>query len=166
MPDAGRACLACGQIATDTLMGMVDAAAGLTCIIDGKDRYQRSLGTCFAGKGLGRVNLQQALIRAGLAVAEYDEAYVPMKVLPVPNAVASGTAALPGQKTGDARYAIAIRRFGTADGDAAHLQVGWPTPTEHPARPCRYRHRYRFQVLPIMEILPMASGRCRSAWRP
>lgn len=65
----------CGQIATDTLMGMVDAAAGLTCIIDGKDRYQRSLGTCFAGKGLGGVNLQQALIRAGLAVAEYDEAY-------------------------------------------------------------------------------------------
>lgn len=65
----------CGRIATDMLTGMVTAASGVTCIIDGRDRYQRMLGTCFAGQDLTGVNLQQALIRAGLAVAEYDHAY-------------------------------------------------------------------------------------------
>ena len=73
----------CGIIARDMLAGMVEARAGLTCVINGKDRYNRLLGTCYAGVSDGEsgreagegFDLQQALVRAGLAVAEYDDAY-------------------------------------------------------------------------------------------
>ena len=72
----------CGMIARDMLAGMVATRAGLTCVISGKDRYNRLLGTCYAGVGsspggeaVGGFDLQQALVRAGLAVAEYGDTY-------------------------------------------------------------------------------------------
>ncbi len=81
-PESKQQCLsaegvawACGKVARDKLIEMAAGASGLTCIISGRDRYKRLLGTCFAGQGVNGVDLQQALIRIGLAVAEYDEAY-------------------------------------------------------------------------------------------
>ena len=73
----------CGMIARDMLAGMVETRAGLTCVISGKDRYNRLLGTCYGGISGGEAgrndgegfDLQQALVRAGLAVAEYSETY-------------------------------------------------------------------------------------------
>lgn len=65
----------CGAVARDMLSSLAETAREITCVIDGQDRYKRLLGICFAGSVSGGIDVQKALIRAGLAVAEYDDAY-------------------------------------------------------------------------------------------
>lgn len=67
---------ACGLVAKDVLTGLFEASpSGIACRIDGRDRYRRLLGTCYAGTAKDGIDVQKALIRAGLAVAEYAETY-------------------------------------------------------------------------------------------
>jgi endonuclease YncB( thermonuclease family) len=61
----------CGERARDMLADMIDAAGTIDCMITGRDRYKRLLGRCFADG----VDLQEALITAGLGVAEYAADY-------------------------------------------------------------------------------------------
>jgi len=67
----------CGLIATDMVVGMLAASEQVWCRITGRDRYRRLLGQCFAGQDASGVDIQQALVRAGLAVAEYSPGYEP-----------------------------------------------------------------------------------------
>ena len=67
---------ACGAAATRMLEELLAASAiGVTCVIEGEDRYQRLLGVCYAGSLLKGVDVQRALVLSGLAVAEYDPRY-------------------------------------------------------------------------------------------
>jgi len=65
----------CGLIATDMVVGMLAASKELWCRITGRDRYQRLLGQCFAGGDASGLDIQGALVRSGLAVAEYSPGY-------------------------------------------------------------------------------------------
>lgn len=66
----------CGQIVRDILAAFLQAKEnGMECVLDGLDRYRRHLGTCYAGTVAAGINVQQLLVRAGLAVSEYDPAY-------------------------------------------------------------------------------------------
>lgn len=73
----------CGRVATDMLAGMLESAdGGIRCVITGRDKYQRLLGTCYANMGdggsvEGGIDVQKALIRSGFAVAEYADQYIP-----------------------------------------------------------------------------------------
>ncbi len=62
----------CGKAATDALRGLIGAQS-VRCDISGKDRYNRSLGTCW----LGAVNLNQWMVASGWAVAymRYSDQY-------------------------------------------------------------------------------------------
>ena len=64
---------ACGQVATDVLAGILESSkVGVECLISDKpDRYKRLIGICYASG----IDVQRALVRAGLAVAEYSDDY-------------------------------------------------------------------------------------------
>ena len=67
---------ACGRGATAMLRNLLEgSAAGVSCVIEGEDRYRRLLGVCYAGSAGTGIDVQRALVRAGLAVAEYDARY-------------------------------------------------------------------------------------------
>ena len=74
--DASGGIWACGRAATAMLQNLLDASpTGVSCVIEGEDRYKRQLGVCYAGAaGIG-IDVQRELVRAGLAVAEYDPRY-------------------------------------------------------------------------------------------
>ena len=66
----------CGARARDMLIGMLAAARSpVSCRITGKDRYRRLLGRCYAGGEHEGLDVQRALVRSGLAVAEYTNHY-------------------------------------------------------------------------------------------
>ena len=66
----------CGREATAMLKGLLDASeTGVSCAIEGVDRYGRLLGVCFAGPVRTGVDVQRELVLSGLAVAEYDPRY-------------------------------------------------------------------------------------------
>ena len=71
---------ACGLLASDVLVGLLETSRGtgacvadngLVCALAGKDRYGRHIGTCQANG----IDVQRFLVRAGLAVAEYGDQY-------------------------------------------------------------------------------------------
>jgi len=67
----------CGARARDMLLGMLAAAASpVSCRITGQDRYKRLLGRCYAGTEEAGLDVQRALVRSGLAVAEYTRDYL------------------------------------------------------------------------------------------
>ena len=67
---------ACGKAATALLTELLDASdVGVSCIIEGKDKYSRLLGVCYAGSVDSGVDVQRALVQVGLVVAEYDPRY-------------------------------------------------------------------------------------------
>lgn len=66
----------CGRVATAMLADLLAASeSGVSCAIEGEDRYGRLLGVCYAGSVGTGVDVQKALVLAGLAVAEYDPRY-------------------------------------------------------------------------------------------
>ena len=66
----------CGREATAMLKGLLDSSeAGVSCAIEGKDRYGRLLGVCFAGTERTGIDVQRELVLSGMAVAEYDARY-------------------------------------------------------------------------------------------
>jgi len=66
----------CGARARDMLVGMLTVAPSpVSCRITGQDRYKRLLGRCFAGAEDAGLDVQRALVRSGLAVAEYTGDY-------------------------------------------------------------------------------------------
>ena len=89
--------MAVGIIARDMLAGMVEARAGLTCVINGKDRYNRLPGTCYgvsdsqsgpeAGEGF---DSQQALVRAGLLSPNMPMPIAMMSLMPGREVAVSG----------------------------------------------------------------------------
>jgi len=67
----------CGARSRDILLGMLAAAPSpVSCRITGQDRYKRLLGRCFAGSEDAGLDVQRALVRSGLAVAEYTDDYL------------------------------------------------------------------------------------------
>ncbi|XDZ65093.1 thermonuclease family protein [Alphaproteobacteria bacterium LSUCC0684] len=67
----------CGARARDMLVGMLAAAPSpVSCRITGQDRYKRLLGRCYAGSEDAGLDVQRALVRSGLAVAEYTRDYL------------------------------------------------------------------------------------------
>ena len=67
---------ACGIMARDVLRAMLESQNQmLVCRLDGKDRYNRDLGSCYIGSIQTGIDVQKALIRAGLAVSEYGVQY-------------------------------------------------------------------------------------------
>ena len=67
---------ACGRAAMAMLQNLLDASpTGVSCVIEGEDRYKRQLGVCYAGAAGVGTDVQRELVRAGLAVAEYDPRY-------------------------------------------------------------------------------------------
>ena len=67
---------ACGVMARDVLRAMLESQNQiLVCRLDGKDRYNRDLGSCYIGSIQTGIDVQKALIRAGLAVSEYGVQY-------------------------------------------------------------------------------------------
>lgn len=65
----------CGKMARDLVVGLLDAQGALWCRITGRDRYQRLLGQCFAGRDENGLDIQHMLVRSGFAVAEYAKTY-------------------------------------------------------------------------------------------
>ena len=65
----------CGKMARDLVVGVLDAQGALWCRITGRDRYQRLLGQCFAGRDDSGIDIQHMLVRSGFAVAEYTATY-------------------------------------------------------------------------------------------
>ena len=81
-PESARACrrttghrYRCGESATQALRKRVDTGA-VTCTIEGRDRYNRALGVCYAADG---TDLNGWLVRQGYALAyrRYSTKYVP-----------------------------------------------------------------------------------------
>lgn len=66
---------ACGVKARDVLKSMLAHHHQVSCKIDGRDRYGRLLGRCFAGQIDSGVDVQKALVAQGIAVAEYTNDY-------------------------------------------------------------------------------------------
>jgi endonuclease YncB( thermonuclease family) len=63
-------------MARDMLKAMLESQNQiLVCRLDGKDRYKRDLGSCYIGSIQTGIDVQKALIRAGLAVSEYGVQY-------------------------------------------------------------------------------------------
>lgn len=66
----------CGLVARDILLGLLLMADGpVQCRLDGKDRYRRWLGRCYAGKAGEAIDVQRMLVVSGYAVAEYADDY-------------------------------------------------------------------------------------------
>ena len=63
----------CGVFARDTLKTLLAVNKTINCHITGRDRYQRLLGKCYAGKN--NIDVQQKLVREGWAVAFYTNDY-------------------------------------------------------------------------------------------
>ena len=81
-PEAAQACrqasghrYRCGDRATAALRARVGAGA-VTCTIEGRDRYNRALGICYAADG---TDLNGWLVRQGYALAyrRYSPKYIP-----------------------------------------------------------------------------------------
>lgn len=81
-PEAAQTCrqatghhYRCGERATEALRARIDAEA-LTCTMEGRDRYNRALSTCYTGDG---TDLNAWLVRRGYALAyrRYSTKYVP-----------------------------------------------------------------------------------------
>ena len=81
-PEAAQACrqasghrYRCGDRATEALRARVGAGA-VTCTIEGRDRYNRALGICYAADG---TDLNGWLVQQGYALAyrRYSTTYVP-----------------------------------------------------------------------------------------
>ena len=81
-PEAAQACrqasgqrYRCGDRATEALRARIGAGA-VTCTIEGRDRYNRALGICYAADG---TDLNGWLVRQGYALAyrHYSTTYVP-----------------------------------------------------------------------------------------
>ena len=67
---------ACGKMATAFLTGVLAASdVGVECVITGRDRYQRLIGSCFVGNVETNIDVQKLMVRFGLAVAEYADTY-------------------------------------------------------------------------------------------
>ena len=54
---------------------LTGSSTGVSCAIEGTDRYGRDLGVCYAGPVGTGIDVQKTLVLAGLAVAEYDTRY-------------------------------------------------------------------------------------------
>ena len=63
----------CGKFVRDTLKNMLATNKIIKCHITGRDRYQRLLGKCYAGKS--DIDVQKTLVRDGWAVAYYTNDY-------------------------------------------------------------------------------------------
>ena len=83
-PESGQSCrqatghrYQCGEHATQALRTRIGADA-VTCTIEGRDRYMRALGICYAADG---TDLNGWLVRQGHALAyrRYSTKYVPQE---------------------------------------------------------------------------------------
>ena len=81
-PESGQSCrpaggprYSCGEQATEALRTRIGPDA-VTCTIEGRDRYMRALGICYATDG---TDLNGWLVRQGHALAyrRYSTTYVP-----------------------------------------------------------------------------------------
>ncbi|WP_168247329.1 MULTISPECIES: thermonuclease family protein, partial [unclassified Mesorhizobium] len=63
--DAADKIWPCGKYARDHIQHLI-ASGGVSCIIEGKDRYDNDVGVCF----VGGIDLGRDLVKHGLAVAD------------------------------------------------------------------------------------------------
>lgn len=78
-PEAAQRCsqagqaIPCGALASEALRDLIRAGSGVTCILEGRDKYDRLLGRC----SVAGVELNREMVRSGWAVAYWSQDYRP-----------------------------------------------------------------------------------------